>query len=212
MARVTIQHGCGHDRVIETPGPEDPEGLLGRIAQQRGAVHRAPASKCPECEGAQPVRFGVDALPRGDEAALPSAADLDAVAAEQDLQTAVKRVLLVDDEQHRADSIAAILPNGVSLRHATGQPGIEELLHDHKYDGLLLDHDLYDPSGRTGEDVARIVAETQNPETCKIFIHSQNMGGAMRMAEILVAFQVSRIPWDNAEAIAPGMYDWLRAL
>lgn len=82
--QITIQHGCGHDRVIDTPGPEDPQGLLAPFARTRGAVHRAPASKCPACENFLPPRSEIDAL---EPAGLPSGADLDAVAAAQDLQT-----------------------------------------------------------------------------------------------------------------------------
>lgn len=81
MAQITIQHGCGHDRVIETPGPDDPEGLLARHAQVRGAVHRAPASRCPDCEAAQPVAFPIEPL------SPEAAADAPLEPAPADLQT-----------------------------------------------------------------------------------------------------------------------------
>lgn len=81
MAQVRIIHGCGHERFIETPGPDDPQGLLARLASY-GAPHRTPA-KCAVCEPPAP----------GDvEVSQPSEADLDAVAAEQaaGVQTSAK--------------------------------------------------------------------------------------------------------------------------
>jgi hypothetical protein len=41
MAQVKVQYGCGCERMIETPGPKDPQGLLARLAKA-GTVHRTP--------------------------------------------------------------------------------------------------------------------------------------------------------------------------
>lgn len=80
MAQIKIQHSCGCERIIETPGPEDPQGLLSKLAAVCGAVHRTPA-KCSNCA---PLTLTFDMAA---DAGLPSAEDLDLVAAEQDLQT-----------------------------------------------------------------------------------------------------------------------------
>lgn len=117
-------------------------------------------------------------------------------------------VLLIDDEGHRANSIKAILPPDVTCYWANNDVLGEAALRERKYDMLLLDHDLY--CARNGVDMARIVVETQNPKTCKIFIHSQNMAGAATMREILKEFPIARAEWNNAKCGAEGMAEFLK--
>lgn len=120
------------------------------------------------------------------------------------------RALLIDDEAHRAQSIANILPEGIEcVWVSTAALGEEQLRKEH-FDLLLLDHDLYGVDGRTGQDMARIAAETQDPETCRVFIHSQNSGGMFAMSAILSKFRVTAAAWDNAKSTAAGLAEWLR--
>lgn len=120
------------------------------------------------------------------------------------------KVLLIDDEGHRALSIKGILPSGLECHWARTGPLGESALRNDKWDILLLDHDLYCSSGKNGVDMARIAVETQNPAACRIFIHSQNMAGAATMREILKAFPVTVSEWNNAKCGAEGMADFLK--
>jgi hypothetical protein len=120
------------------------------------------------------------------------------------------KVLLIDDEGHRALSIKAILPADVECHWARTAPLGELALRSDRWDMLLLDHDLYCTSGKNGVDMARVVVETQNSKTCRIFIHSQNMGGRAMMREILKNFRVTISEWNNAKCGADGMAEFLR--
>jgi len=120
------------------------------------------------------------------------------------------KALLIDDEAHRAQSIANVLPQGLVCIWTNTASFGEEHLRKERFDLLLLDHDLYGIDGRTGQDMARIVAETQVPENCRVFIHSQNPTGAQAMREILSAFKVTVSAWDNAKCMAAGLPEWLK--
>lgn len=118
------------------------------------------------------------------------------------------KVLLVDDEQHRFDSIrTAFSAECPIFWMRTGPAGVEALRGD-RYDLLLLDHDLYCSSGLTGIEIANEVCRTQDPLKCKIFIHSQNSAGAQRMREILGGFHVTVSPWINEQRTARGLREW----
>ena len=119
------------------------------------------------------------------------------------------RALLIDDEQHRAQSIAGILPQGLVCVWAPNGPVGEEQLRKEKWDLLLLDHDLYCISGKSGRDMALVAAETQDFRVCSIFIHSQNAQGARDMREILKNFNVTVSPWINERSTAHGLKEWL---
>lgn len=121
----------------------------------------------------------------------------------------MKKLLLVDDELHRAQSIKSVMPSEITAIWAQNAGLGIQALRAEKFDILLLDHDLYHESG-SGEDVAKVVAETQNP-TCKIFIHSQNEAGANAMRQLLSGFEISRSAWDNGQRMAPGLPEWLKA-
>jgi hypothetical protein len=86
----------------------------------------------------------------------------------------------------------------------------EEQLRKERFDLLLLDHDLYGIDGRNGQDVAKIAAETQEAKTCRVFIHSQNQGGAQAMAATLSKFSVTISAWDNQKSTAAGLAKWLK--
>jgi DNA-binding NtrC family response regulator len=118
------------------------------------------------------------------------------------------RALLVDDETHRANSIAALLPQNVECVWAPNARIAAEQLRQEKFPIVMLDHDLYHDSGN-GQDVAKIAAETQDPDKCQVFIHSQNGGGAEAMRFILWKFGVTVSPWDNSKATANGLKEWL---
>lgn len=120
------------------------------------------------------------------------------------------KLLLIDDELHRAVAIKKIMPERIMAIWAQNAALGIEALRTEKFEILLLDHDLYHPSG-TGEDVARVVAQTQEP-TCKIFIHSQNEAGANAMRALLPGFQITRSAWDNGQCMAPGLPGWLEAM
>lgn len=120
------------------------------------------------------------------------------------------KVLLIDDEGHRALSIKAILPTDVECHWARNGPLGEMALRETQWDMLLLDHDLYCASGKNGVDMASIAVETQDPRRCRVFIHSQNMAGAATMREILKAFPVTVSEWNNGKCGAEGMADFLK--
>ena len=119
------------------------------------------------------------------------------------------RALLIDDELHRANSIAGILPVGLTCVWAPNGPVGEEQLRREQWDMLLLDHDLYCASGKSGRDMALLAIETQNP--CAVFIHSQNAHGAEEMRKILdcSGFFVTVSPWLNDRGTAAGLKEWM---
>ncbi|HEV1286526.1 MAG TPA: hypothetical protein VNU44_14490 [Bryobacteraceae bacterium] len=94
MATIRVSYGCGCIRMLETPGREDPQGLLAQKAAA-GTTHTTPHG-CPTHEKTyhappipghehSPGARGTDA--RAEEAA---AADLAALVAARNLQTIAK--------------------------------------------------------------------------------------------------------------------------
>jgi hypothetical protein len=120
------------------------------------------------------------------------------------------RILLIDDELHRARAIVGILPMGtICVWAPNGYVGEAELGKE-KWGALLLDHDLYCKSGKSGLDMAMRAIETQDP--CPVFIHSQNKDGAEAMRRVLSdkGFKVTVSPWINERGTAEGLKEWLQ--
>lgn len=119
MAQVKVQYGCGCERMVETPGPEDPQGLLARLAG--AGVHRT-AVHCTEHGIGRLVRLPgwEHSTPEMGVAAAVSAppAELcDAVQEENGQVTAMCMLVLGHDGEHAfqpASEVEALHPGDLA--------------------------------------------------------------------------------------------------
>jgi hypothetical protein len=116
------------------------------------------------------------------------------------------RILLIEDDNERVDTIRSWLPVDILLVHA-GSAGraLGIVQRDRNaYAGIMLDHDLRQQMVTehdfllSGSDVVRKIA-TLIPPDIPVLVHSMNPGDAPYMVKILSksGFSVSRIPMSD---------------
>lgn len=128
------------------------------------------------------------------------------------------RVLIVEDDDMRMQIFDLVFEHDDVWRAKTAARGIK-LLGEHRFDLVMLDHDLEDadygaPSvhGRegTGQDVARAIAAMGEPPP--VLIHSWNPDGARVIAAILAEARVParRAPFgQNTERDVALFREWM---
>lgn len=105
------------------------------------------------------------------------------------------RILLVEDNAERQLWFLTQFAPSVDIDIAWVAPAAVALLQAHQYDAIYLDHDLlphhngFEDDGSSGYEVAKFLCA--NPPTCPIIIHSQNIYGSTRIAELLRAAGVN---------------------
>lgn len=106
------------------------------------------------------------------------------------------RILFLDDDRERHRSYRSVHPEGHRAVCAASYEEAVELLKNHPFDLLQLDHDLCwedsncDPAKptykKTGSDLARWIATSKSPNDFQaIRLHSLNRKGVANMARIL---------------------------
>jgi CheY-like chemotaxis protein len=123
------------------------------------------------------------------------------------MQTAMLRLLIIDDSNERIATLRSWLPDDVHPVVATS-PGralkVLDLDPGTIYAGILLDHDLGQQvvsdaeHGLTGLDVARRIALRVSPDV-PILVHSMSWQGGSTMQQTLEAasFAVTRIRFEE---------------
>ena len=119
------------------------------------------------------------------------------------------RIFVLDDDQDRLDWFARRFPHD-RVDIAQDVPTALEMLHEHSYDVVFLDHDLLpehygaeeSDDERTGYAVAHALAqEAKRQRSASIIVHSLNSDGALRMVEILhgAGYATDYIPFPMLE-------------
>ena len=124
----------------------------------------------------------------------------------------VHRILLVEDDQERADRLISYLPKHMRVVQASSAGraiGIIRADHRHRgdkspYCGIMLDHDLQeqivsaDDSQLSGMNVVGAIVQYV-PRNVPVLVHSMNLSEAPTMVKKLTGsgFSVTRIPmWE----------------
>ena len=135
----------------------------------------------------------------------------------------VYRILLVEDDQERADILISYLPKHIKVvQGSSAGRAIGIIRADHRnrkdkspYCGIMLDHDLQEQlvcaeEGRlSGMNVVDAIINYV-PRNVPILIHSMNLSEAPNMVKKLgsVGFRVTRIPM--REMKSEKLVEWLR--
>jgi CheY-like chemotaxis protein len=103
-------------------------------------------------------------------------------------------VFLLDDDEARHDWFERRF-RGDALDVAVEPARAVELLSEHRYDAIFLDHDLlpehyhaerFDDDERTGYAVAAwLAADPGRQASATVVVHTRNADGAMRMIDLL---------------------------
>ena len=136
---------------------------------------------------------------------------------------AIHRILLVEDDQDRADRLISYLPKHIRVVQASSAGRALGIIRaDHRsrtnkspYCGIMLDHDLQeqivsaDDAQLSGMNVVDAIVQYV-PRNVPILVHSMNLSEAPTMVKKLTGsgFSVTRIPM--REMTAEKLMEWLK--
>ena len=136
---------------------------------------------------------------------------------------AIHRILLVEDDQDRADRLISYLPKQVrAVQASSAGRALGIIRADHRsrtnkspYCGIMLDHDLQeqivsaDDAQLSGMNVVDAIVQYV-PRNVPILVHSMNLSEAPTMVKKLTGsgFSVTRIPM--REMTAEKLMEWLK--
>lgn len=130
------------------------------------------------------------------------------------------RILVIEDNIERQDSIRSIIPADIRIVFASSAGraiGILNRDRGNVYSGLMLDHDLQEQSSSDpdpflcGADVVESIIKNIYPPI-PILVHSMNRYQRSQMASALreAGFDVSVTPMD--QLTSEGMQDWIQSV
>lgn len=136
---------------------------------------------------------------------------------------AIHRILLVEDDQDRADRLISYLPKQVrAVQASSAGRALGIIRADHRsrtnkspYCGIMLDHDLQeqivsaDDAQLSGMNVVDAIVQYVS-RNVPILVHSMNLSEAPTMVKKLTGsgFSVTRIPM--REMTAEKLMEWLK--
>lgn len=142
---------------------------------------------------------------------------------ELEQKRAIPRILLVEDDQDRADRLISYLPKHIRVVQASSAGRALGIIRaDHRsrmnkspYCGIMLDHDLQeqivsaDDAQLSGMNVVDAIVQYV-PRNVPILVHSMNLSEAPTMVKKLTGsgFSVTRIPM--REMTAEKLMEWLK--